>query len=232
MEVENKKEIRQIAEEKEPSSFRLIFTLGLAGFLSGLVMVGSYLFSKPFIEANKAAAIKKAIFKVLPDCSSFKTLEQKKGEIFLYDSKKNMPSAKGETPKLAYIGYNKSHQVVGYAILGTEIGFADIISVMMGYDAAKKTIIGYEVLESKETPGLGDKIFKDQNFLKNFKALITEPEILFAKTGEKQKPNEVEAISGATISSKAVIRLLNKAMKEWKGPIEHFNKTKTDKTTK
>ncbi len=84
---------------------------------------------------------------------------------------------------------------------------------MIGYDAVKKSIIGYEVLDSKETPGLGDKIFKDEAFKNNFVELLTEPEILFAKKGEKNKPNQVEAITGATISSKAVIRLLNKSMR-------------------
>ena len=58
----------------EPSSFKLIITLGIAGFLSGLVLVGVYLFTKPIIEQNKAEALQRAIFKVLPGTSSFETL--------------------------------------------------------------------------------------------------------------------------------------------------------------
>jgi electron transport complex protein RnfG len=103
---------------------------------------------------------------------------------------------------------------------------------MMGYDANKKTIIGFEVLESKETPGLGDKIFKDIPFKNNFVELLTEPEIKFAKKGEKHNANEVEAITGATISSKAVIRLLNKSMKEWKEPIDNYLKSDKNKILK
>jgi Na+-translocating ferredoxin:NAD+ oxidoreductase subunit G len=205
--------------EKEPSSFRLIFTLGLAGFIAGLVMVGSYLLTKPMIEANKAAAVERAILKVLPNCTSFKTLELRSGTLEDYVKAEKQQPGKKEAPKLVYMGLNTSNEVVGFAILGSEIGFADVISIMIGYDATKKIIIGYEVLDSKETPGLGDKIYKDEAFRRNFTELLTEPEIIFAKKGEKKNPNEVEAITGATISSKAVIRLLNKSMNEWKAPI-------------
>lgn len=197
-------------------------TLGIAGFLSGLVMVGAYLLTKPKIAANKAAAVEKAIFNVLPDCTSFETLELKDGQLEVYVPAEKQPAGKTEAPKLIYMGFNTAHEVVGFAILGGEIGFADIISIMIGYDAVKKSIIGYEVVDSKETPGLGDKIYKDAEFRKNFVELLTEPEILLAKKGEKHQPNEVEAITGATISSKAVVRLLNKSMKEWKEPIGQY----------
>ena len=214
-----------VVTEKEPSSFRLIMTLGLAGFFGGLIMVAAYLFTKPLIEANKAAAIEKAIYKVLPKITSFKTLELKNGSLQPFDAAaaaKNAATA--EPPKLIYLGLNKAGEPVGYAVLGDEIGFADVITVIIGYDPVKKTIIGFEVLECKETPGLGDKIIKDEGFRNNFKSLLTDPDIGFAKKGEKTKENQVEAITGATISSKAVIRLLNKAMTEWKGPAEKYLK--------
>jgi electron transport complex protein RnfG len=211
--------------EKTSGSFRLIFTLGFAGFISGLLMAGAYIFTKPMIEANKAAAIERAIFKVLPGCKSFTTLEFRNGKINEYKSSEKKQSGKDAAPVLAYLGFDSASIPVGVAILGSEIGFADVITVLMGYDAENKSIIGYEVLECKETPGLGDKIFKDVNFLKNFEALAIEPEILFAKKGEKHNRNEVEAITGATISSKAVIRLLNKSMNTWKEPIDVYMKS-------
>ncbi|MFT5765223.1 MAG: electron transport complex protein RnfG, partial [Saprospiraceae bacterium] len=93
-----------------------------------------------------------------------------------------------------------------------------------GYDDTLKVIIGFEVLESKETPGLGDKIFKDADFQTNFTALAVEPEIVPVKKGAKQKPNEVEGITGATISSKAIVRLLNKTMDIWQTTIDDYIK--------
>lgn len=214
--------LQDLTGEKEPGSFRLIFTLGLAGFLSGVILVSAYMYTKPLIEANKAAAIEKAIYKVLPGCVTFQSLELVNGRIIKFNKGAKKENKKTDEPKMVYAGYDKSNALVGFAVLGAEPGFQDIIAVMMGYDPVKRSIIGFEVLESKETPGLGDKIFKDMAFQKNFIDLITEPGIGFAKKGEKHNANEVEAITGATISSKAVIRLLNNSMNEWKKPIEAY----------
>jgi electron transport complex protein RnfG len=72
-----------------------------------------------------------------------------------------------------------------------------------------------EVLESRETPGLGDKIYKDAVFVGGFSALSVEPEIFAVKKGTKSRPNEIDTITGATISSKAVVRIINEAHAQW-----------------
>ncbi|MDH5476124.1 MAG: hypothetical protein OEX22_10565, partial [Cyclobacteriaceae bacterium] len=74
--IEEGKEMQPaILQEKEPSSFTLISSLGIAGFFSGLILVTVYVFTQPIIEANRAEALQKAIFKVLPNCESFVTLQ-------------------------------------------------------------------------------------------------------------------------------------------------------------
>ena len=78
--------------------------------------------------------------------------------------------------------------------------------------------MGMEVLESKETPGLGDKIFKDMEFVGAFRDLAVEPEVVVTKKGSTGD-NEVDAISGATISSKAVVRIINQANARWLGSL-------------
>ena len=72
-----------------------------------------------------------------------------------------------------------------------------------------------EVLESRETPGLGDKIYKDAEFVGGFSALSVEPEIVAVKKGTKSQPNEIDAITGATISSKAIVRIINESHIAW-----------------
>jgi len=66
----------------------------------------------------------------------------------------------------------------------------------------------------RETPGLGDKISSDAGFLENFKNL--EAKLLHAitvvKHGTKKNPWEIDAISGATVSSRAVGRMLQKSV--------------------
>ena len=209
-------------QEPEPSSLRLIIALGIAGLLSGIILVGTYIYTAPIIKANKEAAMKRAIFKVLPDCASYSTLKLTNGQL---EEKALDADNKKEEDKyelLVYAGFNLNKELIGFAIPGSEPGFQDVIGVIFGYNAIGKVIIGFEVLESKETPGLGDKIFKDADFQMNFTSLAIEPEIFSVKKGEKQNPNEVEAITGATISSKAIVRLLNNTMVIWQEAIDKY----------
>jgi len=214
----------EIVEEKEPSSIKLILALGIAGLISGIILVGTFIYTDPLIKANKAAATQSAIFKVLKGCESFTTLVLEKDKLVekVVDPNKEEKNDKDEL--IIYAGYNANKELLGFAIPGSEPGFQDIIGTIFGYDGSKKVIIGFEVLESKETPGLGDKIFKDADFQTNFTALAVKPEIIAVKKGEKQNPNEVETIAGATISSKAVVRLLNKTMAVWQATIDEYIK--------
>jgi len=215
-------EISELVPEKEPSSISLVLALGIAGLLSGIILVSTYIYTAPIIKANKEAAMKRAIFKVLPECASYNTLKLTNGRL---EEKAEVADNKKEDDKeelLAYAGFNENKELIGFAIPGSEPGFQDIIGVIFGYNATGKVIIGFEVLESKETPGLGDKIFKDAEFQTNFTALAVEPEIISVKKGAKQNPNEVEAITGATISSKAIVRLLNNTLVIWKEAIDQY----------
>ena len=94
-------------------------------------------------------------------------------------------------------------------------GFQDTIALLYGYRPDEKNVVGMEILESRETPGLGDKIYKDAVFVSGFSALSVEPEIVAVKKGTKSRPNEIDAITGATISSKAVVRIINETHADW-----------------
>jgi electron transport complex protein RnfG len=202
-----------LEDQAEPGTFRLIATLGFAGFISGLILVSAYLFTKPLIEQNKADALERAIFKVLPGTTSFKILALNDGQL------KETTSLKGD---VIFLGLNDVKEQTGLAIFGRETGFQDFVGIIYGYDPVNKLIIGYEVLECKETPGLGDKIFKDAAFLTNFKALSIAPEIILVKKGEKKQTNEVDAITGATITSRTVVKILNNSIKKWEQAIEDY----------
>ncbi|MHC4711116.1 MAG: FMN-binding protein, partial [Planctomycetota bacterium] len=109
---------------------------------------------------------------------------------------------------------DESGVFLGWAISGAAPGFQDTIGVLYGYDPVRRLVTGMYILESRETPGLGDKIFKDDDFVGNFSALAIEPEIVIVKDG-RDADNEVDAITGATISSKAVVKIINEANTRW-----------------
>jgi len=209
-------------EKKEPGAMTLILALGITGMLSGIVLVSAFLYTNPLILANKEAAIRTAIFKVLPGCESYRTLELKNGELSEQAELASTGRQEKDDTPVVYAGYNEAGELIGFAVPGSEPGFQDLIVSILGYDHLEKRIIGLEILESKETPGLGDKIFKDADFQENFKALNVEPDIVMVKKGEKTKDNQVDAITGATISSKAVVASLNHSMERWKDPIGKF----------
>jgi len=104
---------------------------------------------------------------------------------------------------------------VGYAVPGAGAGFQDTIKLIYGYDPSRRVIVGMQVLDSRETPGLGDKIITDDEFLANFEALAIEPSMVAVKKGKKVNPNEVDSITGATISSEAVVKILNESSRQW-----------------
>jgi H+/Na+-translocating ferredoxin:NAD+ oxidoreductase subunit G len=185
----------------EPGSMRLIGTLGLAGLCAGLLLVGAYEMTLPSIEQNRAAAMRAAVFKVVPGSTALRKL--------------TLPGGKDADAAMVYAAYTKDGAFAGYAIPASGPGFQDTIALIYGYDPARQRIIGMEVLESRETPGLGDKIFKDQGFVGEFKDLAVEPSITVVKRGTGKAPYEVDGITGATISSKAVVRIINQANAAW-----------------
>jgi electron transport complex protein RnfG len=192
----------------EPSSLRLVATLGLAGLLSGLIIVFVYEATLPAIEAYKARVLREAVFEVLPGISRMQRLVYEEGDLEPSDIER-----KGD--EAIFAGYDSQDRLVGYAIPGAGPGFQDIIRVLYGYLPDKRQVSGMQVLESRETPGLGDKIYKDRAFVANFDALSIDPEIRVVKQGTSTRPNEVDAITGATISSKAVVRIINEANARW-----------------
>ncbi|NIW37929.1 MAG: FMN-binding protein, partial [Gemmatimonadetes bacterium] len=72
-----------------------------------------------------------------------------------------------------YVGYDGDGRRVGVAVVGAEPGFQDVIRLIFGYDPATGEVLGMKVLESKETPGLGDKIEKDSTFVREFARVAT-----------------------------------------------------------
>jgi electron transport complex protein RnfG len=195
-------------EMSSPSSLRLVLTLAIAGLVSGMAIIGIYEATLPTITENKARELREAVFKVLPGVSQMQALVYRDGSLRVVE----MPD---KDEPVVYGGYDEQGDFVGYAMPAAGPGFQDTIAILYGYKPAEKIVVGMEVLESRETPGLGDKIYKDAVFVGGFSALFVEPEIVVVKKGTKSQPNEIDAITGATISSKAVVRIINEAHAQW-----------------
>jgi len=195
-----------------PSSLRLVLTLAIAGLVSGIAIIGIYESTLPTITANKARELRAAVFKVLPGVAQMQPLVYR-------DSKLVVVEAADKDEPVIYGGYDDQGEFVGYAMPAAGPGFQDTIAILYGYKPEQKMVVGMEVLESRETPGLGDKIYKDLEFVAGFSALSIEPEIVAVKKGTKSQPNEIDAITGATISAKAIVRIINETHAAWSGQL-------------
>jgi electron transport complex protein RnfG len=153
-------------------------------------------FTRPKIEAYRLEELKKAITQVLPPYDSY---EEIKGQgMTLYVGKKSNNPAP-----------------VGIAFDAVGNGFQGKLSIMVGVTPDFSRITAIKILEQIETPGLGTKIVEDPTnkqdrfwFSNQFKNLTTEPQIDVVKNMKPSKPNEIQAITGATISSKSVAKVL------------------------
>jgi electron transport complex protein RnfG len=189
-----------------PSTLKLILTLAFAGLFSGLAIVGIYEVTLPRITANKAAALKRAVFEVVPGSERMERMVWADGALVNEEDETIGPAI--------YAAFGPGDALVGYAMPADGPGFQDNIKIIYGFDPVERRVVGMAVLESRETPGLGDRIFKDQDFVDEFKNLAVDPEVVLIKgTGEGE--NEVDAITGATISSKAVVKIINASNETW-----------------
>jgi electron transport complex protein RnfG len=107
-----------------------------------------------------------------------------------------------------YKAVSESGQVVGWSFEAVGPGFADKIKLVVAVDASFDQIEGYDVLSSNETPGFGDRI-KNSYFRDQFKG-APAGELKLVTVGDPKKiDSEIVAISGATISSEAVVDIVS-----------------------
>jgi Na+-translocating ferredoxin:NAD+ oxidoreductase subunit G len=100
----------------------------------------------------------------------------------------------------------------GWVIKTKGQGYADTIELLLGLSPDLGTITGLFVLDQKETPGLGAKITTDAWRGQFLHAPADQP-LVVVKTGAS-KPGEIDAVTGATISSRSVTALINATIKD------------------
>ena len=119
---------------------------------------------------------------MLPGVSQMQALVFRDGELVVV-------AEPGKDEPVVYGGYDDERNFVGYAMPGAGPGFQDTIALLYGYKPGEKIVVGMEILESRETPGLGDKIYKDAEWVGGFAALAIEPEIV-ARQERHEEPTE------------------------------------------
>lgn len=199
----------------EVSSFKLVGTLAGAGVLAGLLLVFVYQATAPRIAQYKKEQQEIAAREVLGGADRLEKLDFHEGAISV------VPEGGEASGEVLFRGFDATGELVGYALPGGKFGYADVIELMVGYAPHTKTLLGMKVLGNKETPGLGDGIIKNKDYAGQFPGRAL-PLIPTKGKGAGRAPDEVDTITGATISSTAVIVGINATVEEFAAAIDTF----------
>ncbi|MDF2513697.1 MAG: RnfABCDGE type electron transport complex subunit [Herbinix sp.] len=164
-------------EDKNNSTLKIALNLAMACLISGCIIALTY-----FITADAAVA---ASIKLRDD--TMKTMVEGSTGIKEIEGKEEW-----------YEVY-QGEELMGYIVPAATKGYGGTIELLVAVDPEGK-IITYKILSSKETPGLGDNASKE-GFTSQFTGKITEHLIV---TKDPSDTEDIQAMSGATITSKAV----------------------------
>lgn len=173
------------------------------GVVCALLIAAVFLATLDIIARNHAAALERAVLEVVPGAVSFH---------------------RHDLGQPVYAALDAEGKLAGLALEAEGMGYQDTVRILYGYDPGRQAVVGMRVLQSRETPGLGDRVETDPAFTANFALLdvrlgadgeaLAHP-IRTVKPGQKTEPWQIDSISGATITSTAIARMLARSTAHW-----------------
>lgn len=178
--------------------FEQSWLLIVASFFFGLLIAITNAALSPRIERNKSAKLDELASGLLTTATTFAQV----------DRDMEVEGLDGRAQDILVYRAVMGNQIVGWVFQVVGFGFADKIELVVAVDAEFDTLAGFDVLASNETPGFGDQImgsyFRDQ-----FQGAPAD-ELTLVKAGDPAAiDSQIVAISGATVSSTAVVEALD-----------------------
>jgi len=178
----------------------------VASFCFGLLIAVTNAALSPKIRQNEINKRNRLVSVLLPEARDF----------ILLDSQIEIKSLQGKKEKVdVYRAMSEAGECAGFSFNAAGPGFADIIKLVVAVDKNFEKIAGFDVLASNETPGFGDQIKYDY-YRDQFKGAPAE-QLKLVSIGEPKKiDSEIVAISGATVSSEAVVEIISNSITQIK----------------
>lgn len=166
------------------------------GAVFAILLAGAQTSFSGRIQENQSRALNEAIGEVVPG-----TARSEAVKVEGYDRE-------------VYKCLGEDGQPTGWAIDAVGMGFADKIRLVIGLSPDATTITGLKVIENIETPGLGNKIAGTgpDAWVNQFQGLKATTKVIRTKQKADAGKNEIQAITGATISSDGVTKIINDAL--------------------
>lgn len=112
--------------------------------------------------------------------------------------------------QIVYAAQNEAGETLGWVIAAAGQGFADRIELLIGVDKAAQTMTGLYILDQKETPGLGNKVTEPEWLCQFTNRPATGPLRVIKRPASAD--DEIQGVTGATISSESVVGIVNAAL--------------------
>ncbi len=176
---------------------RLVVVLSVISILAGGVLAWVSSLTDPRIQAQAELKKKAALQEVLPDAFAFQP-----DEVLL----EKAHTAGYRDLVESYLGYQDTNQV-GLVFVADVKGYSSTVRLSIGVSMDGR-LSGIKVISQAETPGLGAKI-TESDFLEQpaFREATINDQLAVQKDRGR-----VDAVTGATISSRAVVRGVNQAL--------------------
>jgi electron transport complex protein RnfG len=174
-------------DEKEYSIFQVAMNLAAACMISGVIIAATYFVTAPVAMRKNEEIKQQAMQSLVKDADSFKAIEG----------------------KADWFTAEKDGKVIAYVVPGESKGFGGAIKLLIAISNEGK-VIDFNILAHNETPGLGDNASKDP-FRKQFKGKLAQSLIVVK---DPANINNIQAMTGATISSVAVTNGVEHAVEE------------------
>jgi electron transport complex protein RnfG len=171
----------------------------VAAFCFGLLIATTNAMLSDRIEQNEIDKLNNLMGSLITDANTFdKVIEAAE-----------LTTGKGKIVKTdIYKAVDDAGQTAGFAFVAVGAGFADKIKLVIAVDGSCEKFYGFKVLFSNETPGFGSKI--TESFFSEQFAGAPAGVIEISKTGDASVIDKrIVAISGATVSSDAVVNIFN-----------------------
>jgi electron transport complex protein RnfG len=180
--------------------FQQSWLLLVSSFFFGLLIAVTNAALSDRIEQNRVAKLNELTRVLLPEAQRFQPVE----------AQIEVQSPDGSKEKATiFEALSGDGQRVGWSFNAHGVGFAGPIELVVAADRDFQKIMGFNVLASSETPGFGDQM-KTDYYRKQFINAPAE-RLTLAKTGDPAAiDTQIVAITGATVTSQAVVDILNR----------------------
>ncbi|QOX64155.1 FMN-binding protein [Anoxybacterium hadale] len=173
--------------EKEYSILQIAMNLTIACLVSGIILATTYFITHP-IAVEKAKMLEEQAMKdLVAEADSFNAVEGQEG----------------------WFAAEKAGSIIAYIVPSESKGYGGTIKIMVAVSTDGK-VIDYNILSMNETPGLGDSAAKDF-FRDRIKGKTSDDLIVVKDPSNKEN---VQALTGATITSRAVTEGVRAAVDE------------------